>query len=316
MSETKKESLWERTGIERDVVARRRTNTCEQVANITAQEIENGVSLETLLNLNVPVYRYQTQITIHGVLPDVQNGYAAGYKSIVKNGNGTVGVRYVGIDGAKKQTLASVNRLFRDATPLRAYLNSQGFTAHASCETPEEAVTLAKSVNTDLFYGTVCAYRSISLWGSVRYCVEVNIDAVPVGNLWAVAENLFGCPSEEAYNAEVQRVTAERDARSAEYDRQQAVRQAEIDAQEAKLRNLAGTVKTARMPSVPRKPGTFQVVRVLKGETEPRLDTVTFRYAPGTKSLEYTFNGTAYKPLKQYRTYWEGKAAKGYLFAG
>jgi hypothetical protein len=55
-----------------DDKARRRLNTAPNVeANITLDEIEKGVTIERLESINVPVYQYGTQITIHGTFPNV-----------------------------------------------------------------------------------------------------------------------------------------------------------------------------------------------------------------------------------------------------
>ena len=98
----------------RDDKARRVSNVAPNtVANITAAELEAGVTLERLDELNVPVLRYGTQITIHGVLPDFDpDSRPGGYRAAVKNGNGSVGVRYGAVDASKKQMLRRCSRAF------------------------------------------------------------------------------------------------------------------------------------------------------------------------------------------------------------
>ncbi len=88
-----------------DSKARRVLNVSSQNANITAEEIEKGVTIEKLASINVPVFAYQTQITIHGTLPDLQNNYVQNYKSIIKNQNGSIGVKYNAIDAEKKKLM-------------------------------------------------------------------------------------------------------------------------------------------------------------------------------------------------------------------
>lgn len=81
-------------------------NLSSQRPNILLADIEtNGISLEELAVLNVPVCRYKTQITIHGTFPQSELGYcdATGYKSLVLNKNQSVGVRWIAVDGAKKR---------------------------------------------------------------------------------------------------------------------------------------------------------------------------------------------------------------------
>lgn len=100
------------TGI-KDDKARRRVNVSNKVANITADQIEAGISIEALESINVPVFAYGTQVTIHGKLPDLGNERVCGYKSLFQNGNGSIGVKYLAIDGAKKQTILSCTSLTR-----------------------------------------------------------------------------------------------------------------------------------------------------------------------------------------------------------
>jgi hypothetical protein len=55
-----------------DEKARRRSNTAPNgKPGITAEELGQGVTLEQLQSLPVPVLAYQTQITIHGQFPPV-----------------------------------------------------------------------------------------------------------------------------------------------------------------------------------------------------------------------------------------------------
>ena len=67
-------------------------------------EIENnGVTCEFLDTINAPVFKYGTQITIHGLFPAIENGlYIGGYKSIIQNKNLSIGVKYNAIDAEKK----------------------------------------------------------------------------------------------------------------------------------------------------------------------------------------------------------------------
>lgn len=110
-----------------DDKARRRTNQSCQIANISAREIEGGIDIETLEKINVPVYKYGTQITIHGQLPDVKNDRALGYKAIFKNQNGSIGVKYVAIDGRKKELIVLAYNLAK-STRLGAAISSTGLT--------------------------------------------------------------------------------------------------------------------------------------------------------------------------------------------
>lgn len=188
----------EQIDCKRDDKARRVANVAPRtVANITADTIENGVTLEALEALNVPVLRYATQVTIHGKLPEF-NEYArpGGYKSIIRNGNGSIGVRYCAIDAGKK---ALINMACKVAGSWSAMMTSQGFQIsqgfYVRDETEREAKkaeTLAalRSLPTGLFFGQAFAY---SLPYGAGYGAAADIGAIPEESLWQLIESLTGC---------------------------------------------------------------------------------------------------------------------------
>ena len=54
------------------------------------QQIEQGVTLEeldTMQNDGLPIFRYQTQITIHGIFDDLSNSCVHGYANLFQNKN-------------------------------------------------------------------------------------------------------------------------------------------------------------------------------------------------------------------------------------
>jgi len=93
-----------------DTKARRVLNTApNKSAGISIEQIIEGVTIETLEALAVPVYQYGGQITIHGLFPDLPaNLRVGGYKSVFKNKNQSLGVKYGAIDSEKKRLLQSI----------------------------------------------------------------------------------------------------------------------------------------------------------------------------------------------------------------
>lgn len=69
-------------------------------------EIEkSGVSSDMLDTLGVPVFKYKTQITLHGKFNPGMKTRLGGYKMMVVNQNGSLGVRYQAIDVKNKRAL-------------------------------------------------------------------------------------------------------------------------------------------------------------------------------------------------------------------
>lgn len=326
---TQKETLWSKTGIERDSVARRVLNTSQDVANITVQALENGVSLETLLSLNVPVYRYKTQITIHGILPglpaDVQ---AAGYKAIIKNKNGTIGVRYVGIDAEKKQTLCAVSRMYK-GRGFRASIDSQGFSVWQDFDNMQDLKAVYDTIDSSLFYGTVQALKCLTMWGSVYYRLQIDIDAIPGVNLWKVAFNLFACPSAIDFACKVARAEREQTIEQAKYKEESAKSKAEYEAKKAaaeentrlKCQEFAASVTQKRLKKVPCKSGESFLL-CIHSTDGPKLVRIFLRNVFGKLCYGFTSdlnrkNGTGlqWKDSSVKLAYWQQKADDGLLFS-
>ena len=73
-------------------------------------KIEDGCSLETLEEIakGFPICRYSTQITIHGRFPEISKRRVGGvYVNLVRNKNGSVGVKWNAIDAEKRRRLDS-----------------------------------------------------------------------------------------------------------------------------------------------------------------------------------------------------------------
>ena len=103
-------------------------NLSSKRPNIDLTAIEAaGISLEDLSGLNVPICKYKTQITLHGTFPQAELGYcrATGYKSLVLNKNCSVGIRWVAVDGEKKQLVSRAFHADKDCK-WRFHQNSTG----------------------------------------------------------------------------------------------------------------------------------------------------------------------------------------------
>ena len=87
-------------------------------------EIEQqGVTCEHLETLGVPVFYYQSQITLHGLFPELSYIQPTGYKSIFQNQNKSIGVKYIAIDYLKKKLIYET---IRDYLPGWYILKNSG----------------------------------------------------------------------------------------------------------------------------------------------------------------------------------------------
>jgi hypothetical protein len=184
---------FERIGCgERDEKARRVSNVSTKAANITAEEIESGVTIERLSEIGVPVFRYSGQVTIHGSIPDFDpESRPLGYKAIFRNGNGTLGVRYVAVDATKKHTLREAADF--GSKGFYVSINSGGCEIIGTYAEKDKAIAgleKLRSVST-LFYGNLSA--GATMFG---YAVIAYVGGIPAENVWPLIKAVWGVESE------------------------------------------------------------------------------------------------------------------------
>lgn len=207
-----------------DDKARRVLNTSHRQANITAEEIEAGVTSERLDTIGVPVFRYQTCFTIHGELPDVKDWKRiGGYKAISQNKNGTIGVRYIAIDAEKKKLITERN--YYGVKKYHTVKRSDSYTLYKcfgeyNAENLEAGKAELSKVPTN-FTGTaeLAAERS-PYSGQVRIWLSIELGAIPAEAVDGFSE--FVCGLTLAEIAEKKRADLEKrakDERQREADR-------------------------------------------------------------------------------------------------
>lgn len=252
------------TGIQDDDKARRVLNVSTRIANVTAEELETGVTLERLSEIGVPVFRYQTQVTIHGRLPDFNpETRPGGYKAVFRNQNGSIGVKYSAVDLPKKLALEEACELTHKTRGWNAHRDSTGFQLQRGFgDDKDAAVACLKAVPRDLFIGS--AYGARDPWTGRIYIV-VEIAAVPVEHLAALVTWFTGATAEQL--AAIKQVKAEADtiehaaweARWAEEKKQAAIEEAQ---RAADAKAFAAAQPMQPLACVPTTPGKFRRVAI------------------------------------------------------
>lgn len=258
---------FERLECRKDDKARRVLNAApDSLAGITAEELENGVTIEKLESLTVPVFRYATQITIHGIVSDFNDSArVCGYRSVFRNGNGSIGVRYSAIDAAKKELILRACNVARGS--WQAIRNASGFevsrTFYVRSEEERAAqkaavIECAKSIPVSRFFGGAGAYALP--YGS-GYAVSAGIGAIPQSELWPLIEFFSGISSEAQLMEMEARREAELDVKRKQWEIE-AEERARIAAEEkaksqAALAEHLKTVSGKRLSAIERKPGSF-----------------------------------------------------------
>lgn len=170
----------------------------------------NGLESETLETVKIPVYKYKTQVTLHGVFNDISNDRIGGYKNIVLNGNKTLGIRYNAIDYEKKIELFNALRVNGNYKTWVTHRNSTEFNASVSLvarskeeitEKTRELLELQKRIDSSLFVGTKNIYRYFH--PALGYMVELvlNVGTIRKENVGKLFTSITGKDYNE-FNAE------------------------------------------------------------------------------------------------------------------
>lgn len=189
-------------------------NAGRKVPKEILDEIEAGCSLETLeklLGKNFEVFKYKTQLTIHGEFSTLSTNRIGGYSNLFQNKNKSIGVRWNAVDYEKKSQLFSLLK-FSDGWGVEH--NSQTFGVYklervetSDCEKAKETIEkyrkIADGIDRSLFYGNVECYLSRSMWGLPYIVLELNINAFYERNIKALFRNITG----KDFDAETARKT-------------------------------------------------------------------------------------------------------------
>jgi hypothetical protein len=152
-------------------------------------KIEQGVTLEDIelmTKSGIPVLRYKTQITIHGLFDELSSNYIFGYKNIFQNKNKSIGVKYTAIDEEKRQRMSK--RL--KCLGFNYRRNSQNTEFEIVCsinkdnfeETKSKLLKIKNNIDTSLFYGS-CHLWVGSAWGIKYLILSLYINAIYERNI-------------------------------------------------------------------------------------------------------------------------------------
>lgn len=173
----------------------------KEITRETLDIIETqGATLELLESLGVPVFKYQTQITIHGYFPKLEQNYIGGYKNLFQNKNLSIGVKWQAVDYKKKahiyQTIRAYNKRWHiqhNSTDFMLYQDSPTFRTKEDYKLHLEAAkSNLANINQKLFFGNCGVYLTGNLYGDFWLVVYINLGAVKTENIEPVIENITG----------------------------------------------------------------------------------------------------------------------------
>jgi hypothetical protein len=292
-----------------DEKARRRANTAPNgKPGITAEELSQGVTLEQLQALPVPVLAYQTQITIHGQFPPV-SPLCGGYHLLTRNANGSLGVRYAGIDAGKKKLMANALRV--GGSTWGALLDSRGLTLQRRVESVQEGREALAAIPSGI-------YGSAGLWRCVmfgRLYAVVNVGAIRAADLWRVIGYFApGMTAEKLAEKEAE-IEKEMKQRRDQYakEREERVVREEAALEEIRIKLVNEGVQPFPPTFTPGKGDEFRVL-MTRFDGTPAL--VTYTLAMRGASLCIVREGQKGRKVEDHNRHaWKIAAGKGRIFA-
>ena len=203
------------------------------------EQIENeGLTSEILDEMKVPIFKYQTQVTLHGVFNNLNTNYIGGYKNLFLNGNKTLGVKYNAIDFGKKKQIAQIVGRYK----WYFNRNSVGdcFIQSFNSKEKDEALALYKSIDVSKYYASKYIY-ALNCWGLMTYYVEVVLRAIYENEVFDFCSAMLN-KSVDDINVDLIAFEKEDEIKKQEYEVKQLAEKEESDKKEAEAHHIIDTV--------------------------------------------------------------------------
>jgi len=233
----------------------------EKIPQELVNKIENrGITIEELDELTVPVFKYKTQITIHGIFDGDFNTRVGGYKSLMLNQNKSLGVRYTAIDAGKKKTIEDAiayMKLNGEKPKWHVSKDSTGFSLYhikpVTKETLEQVRDEMKQLFDNIppnFIGDKYAYFQRTLWGGVQAVVMIHLNAIYEKDVFKMIDFVTDgyIKSDTDLKTAIDKYTQKR---KAEQEEEQAKRKEKLDEERQKINELYIPQKTKLAESSP-----------------------------------------------------------------
>lgn len=212
-------------------------NTSTKVVNSDIlNDIEtNGVTIEQLNDFSskgIDVFKYQTQITIHGLFPALLVNYLNGYKVLFQNKNKSIGVKWNAIDMQKKKHIYSMATLTgwgirHNSTEYLIFKQKRFFHKQEAINQAMEFNKDIARIDSSIYYGGAGVYLSTYMGAYYAIC-EVTINGILQQNCDLLIEQITGKTIQE-----LQGIQEIKDAERKERDKQRDIEQTERKVREA-----------------------------------------------------------------------------------
>ena len=187
------------------------------------KNINKGITLEQLNNLaskEYDIYKYSTQITIHGICKELTDNNVFLYKSLILNKNKSLGVKWAAVDAEKKSNICKTLEYFGWSTiqnstkfyPTKVVRFSNKEDAKKQCAVYRNIID---RIGNNMFYGSYNIYigEIFSMYFAV---IELFINGIKQENVSPLLEKILDMDNETITN-KINSIEAERKRKSDEF---------------------------------------------------------------------------------------------------
>ena len=197
----------------------------------------DGITIESLEQLGMPIYKYKTQITLHGIYNgNVDRVGDYRYKYLIHNQNKSIGIKYNAIDYDKKKTIYGY---LRDVLGHRTTENSTEFYSDKWAKfthDKEELLTMyeaakkdANKINTSLMYGTLRVFLAQIPFMGATVVTRIDVNAIYQQNVIPLIESVTGRTLAECDQYIADKIAAAQARKQEEQERQNKLKEEEAE---------------------------------------------------------------------------------------
>ena len=180
------------------------------------ENINKGITLEQLNELSVKgfdIYKYSTQITIHGICNELTDNNVCRYNSLILNKNKSLGVKWIAVDTEKKNEICTKLEYFDWTTnhtslkfhPSLIKCSDNVADAKKQCNYLK---TIVNNIGENMFYGSYNIYMG-EIFGRYYSVLDLFINGIKKENVTPLIEKIIGMDI-DTINSKIDTIEAER----------------------------------------------------------------------------------------------------------
>lgn len=186
------------------------------------ENINKGVTLEQLNSLThkgFDVYKYSTQITIHGICDELTDNNVFFYKSLMLNKNKSLGVKWIAVDAEKKTKICKTLEYFGWTTIRSSTKNYPTHVIRFDSETEAKEQcnkykAIIDRIGNNMFFGSYNIYIG-EAFGMYFAIFDLFINGIKQENVTPLLEKILDMDNETITN-KIDSIKAERKRKSDE----------------------------------------------------------------------------------------------------